>query len=96
MTAGMRTVIYPVTDLAVATRVYRTLLGRTPTTDQPYYVGFDVEGQEVGLDPNGVVAAGPVGYWHVDDVPATLEQLLGAGATAGRSGTSGAASSSPR
>ena len=84
MTAGMRTVVYPVSDLAGATRLFRALLDRAPTTEQPYYVGFDVAGQEVGLDPNGDPAEGPVGYWHVDDVHASLERLLAAGARAGR------------
>jgi predicted enzyme related to lactoylglutathione lyase len=84
MTAGLRTVIYPVTDLAAATQLYRTLLGRAPTSDQPYYVGFDVDGQEVGLDPNGDRGTGPIGYWHVADVRRTVEQLVADGARAGQ------------
>src|SRR3954447_23337979 len=44
--------------------------------DQPYYVGFDVGGQHLGLDPHGhdKGLTGPVTYWHVDDVTKTLEQ----------------------
>jgi predicted enzyme related to lactoylglutathione lyase len=78
----MRTVVYPVTDLASATALYTTLLGVGPHTETPYYVGFSAGGQEVGLDPNGHGSGmtGPVGYWHVDDLAGTLRRLLDAGA----------------
>lgn len=50
--------------------------------DEVYYVGFDVDGQHVGLDPNGHSKGMtcPLGYWHVDDIKVTLEALLDAGA----------------
>ena len=50
--------------------------------DGPYYVGYDVEGQHVGLDPNGhrKGMTGPVAYWHVDDIKSSLQALLEAGA----------------
>jgi predicted enzyme related to lactoylglutathione lyase len=81
-TTGMRTVIHPVKDLAGAKTVFGALLGIEPVMDEPYYVGFDVAGQHVGLDPNGHAKGmtGPVAYWHVDDVQATLDRLLAAGA----------------
>ena len=46
------------------------------------YVGFEVDGQDIGLDPNGHSKGmtGPVGYWHVDDINESLEALLEAGA----------------
>ena len=46
--------------------------------DEAYYVGFSIEGQEVGLDPHGHSQGmtGPVGYWHVDDIYERLERLL--------------------
>jgi len=82
MTSGIGTIIIPVTDLAAAKAVYGELLGVAPTTDQPYYVGFESAGQQVGLDPNGhrQGMTGPVMYWHVDDLAASLEALLKAGA----------------
>jgi len=82
MTSGMQTVIYPVHDLEQAKRLYTALLGVEPSMDQPYYVGFNVDGQDVGLDPNGHSQGltGPLGYWHVDDIAATLQQLRDAGA----------------
>jgi hypothetical protein len=96
-TAGMRTVVYPVSDLAGATRLFRTLLGRVPTTDQPYYVGFDVDDREVGLDPNGDPAGAPsaTGTWRTS-TPASSSSWLPGPGQVGRSGTWGAAGSSPR
>jgi predicted enzyme related to lactoylglutathione lyase len=79
MTSGMRTIIYPVKDLAPAKTLFGRLLGAEPSVDQAYYVQFDVAGQQVGLDPNGH-RHGMTAYWTVDDINATLEQLLAAGA----------------
>ena len=81
-TAGMQTVIYPVRDLDSARGVYTALLGVEPYIDQPYYVGFRVAGQELGLDPHGhgKGMTGPVGYWQVEDVRASVERLVEAGA----------------
>lgn len=82
MTVEMKTVIVPVSDLDRAKTLYGELLGAAPYVDEAYYVGFRVEGQELGLDPNGHDRgmAGPVGYWHVDDIEERLRQLLDAGA----------------
>lgn len=78
---GVKTIIYPVKDLAGAKTLYRALLGVEPYADQPYYVGFKVDGQDIGLDPNGHRngMTGPVGYFHVDDIEASLQALLDAG-----------------
>lgn len=77
------TLIYPVTDLAAAKRVFSTLLGTQPHTDESYYVGYNVDGQEIALDPNGhrKGLTGGTPYWPVDDLEATVESLVGAGAT---------------
>jgi predicted enzyme related to lactoylglutathione lyase len=82
MTSGLTTVIYPVKDLAQATALYRTLLGVTSYVEQPYYVGFRVGGQEIGLDPNGRAQGmtGPVGYLPVADIEQSLKELVDAGA----------------
>jgi predicted enzyme related to lactoylglutathione lyase len=48
--------------------------------DAPYYVGFKVEGQDIGLDPNGH-KHGMTAYYDVDDIKTTLQALLDAGAT---------------
>ena len=82
MTSGMRTIIYPVKDLDRAKAVYGSLMGVAPAVDAAYYVGYDVGDQHVGLAPHGHAEGmtGPVGYWHVDDIEATLGELLAAGA----------------
>ena len=82
MTVGVKTFIYPVKDLAKAKTLYSELLGVEPDMDEAYYVGFNVGGQDIGLDPNGhnLGMTGPVGYWHVDDVEKSLKVLLDAGA----------------
>jgi predicted enzyme related to lactoylglutathione lyase len=84
MTSGMKTVMYPVKDIAAARKLYGQLLGVEPYMDEAYYVGFNVDGQDVGLDPNGhgKGMTGPLAYWHVDDIEQTLQTLLDAGATA--------------
>lgn len=84
MSSGFRTIIYPVKDLARAKTLYSALLGVEPVNDSPYYVGFKVGDQDIGLDPNGHNQGmpGPVGYFEVDDIEARLKQLLDAGAEA--------------
>jgi predicted enzyme related to lactoylglutathione lyase len=82
MNEGVKTIIFPVKDLAKAKALYGELLGVEPYADQRYYVGYKVAGQDVGLDPNGHRSGmtGPVCYWHVDDLKGTLKALLDAGA----------------
>lgn len=81
MTAGMQTIMYPVTDLEQAKRMFAGLFGTTPYMDESYYVGFRVAGQDVGLDPNGhdKGLVGPTGYWHVPDITEALTALVANG-----------------
>ena len=82
MTAGLKTIIYPVKDLAQTKALFSALLGVEPYVDEPYYVGFKDAGQDVGLDPNGHKKGmtGPIGYWTVDDIEKQLATLVDAGA----------------
>lgn len=82
MTEGIQTFIYPVKDLAKAKILYSKLLGAEPYMDEVYYVGFSVNGQDIGLDPHGHSKGmtGPAGYWHVDDIQSSVRALLDAGA----------------
>ncbi|MFJ8349571.1 VOC family protein [Streptomyces sp. NPDC094153] len=82
MTAGLKTIIYPVKDLDRAKALFKALLEVEPYADAPYYVGFKDAGQDVGLDPNGRAKGmtGPVPYWHVDDIRGRLAALVAAGA----------------
>jgi predicted enzyme related to lactoylglutathione lyase len=82
-TQGIKTVLHPVSDLAAAKPVYTALLGVAPQTDGPYYVGFQAEGQQIGLVPSGGPQGmtSPVAYWHVPDIEAKLAEVIAAGAT---------------
>ena len=79
MPRGVRTIIYPVKDINKAKAVFSKLAGVAPEMDQPYYVQFNVDGQQIGLDPNGH-GDGPTNYWHVDDIETSMAALIGAGA----------------
>ncbi|WP_063022883.1 VOC family protein [Nocardia niwae] len=82
-TQGIKTVLHPVSDLAAAKALFTALLGVPPQTDTSYYVGFDAEGQHIGLVPNGGPQGltAPVAYWHVPDMEAKLAEVTAAGAT---------------
>jgi predicted enzyme related to lactoylglutathione lyase len=83
MFSGLRTVIYNVSDIDKAKKWYAGVLGIQPYFDQPYYVGFNVGGFELGLDPhieevsygNNVVA-----YWFVEDIQTAYALMLKQGA----------------
>src|SRR5919112_6605989 len=78
MLLGLRTVIYPAPDLAAAKAWYAGVLGKDPYFDEPFYVGFDVGGYELGLNPE---LEATEAYWGVDDADAALARLVEAGAT---------------
>jgi predicted enzyme related to lactoylglutathione lyase len=82
-TEGIKTVLHPVSDLEKAKAVYSALLGTPPQHDAPYYVGFDVAGQHIGLVPGGAAQGmtAPVAYWHVPDIEAKLAAVTAAGGT---------------
>src|SRR5580658_9831822 len=82
-TEGIKTVLHPVSDLSKSTPVYAALLGIAPQHEAPYYVGFEAEGQHIGLVPGGGPDAmtSPVAFWHVPDIEAKLAAVTAAGAT---------------
>ena len=82
-TQGIKTVLHPVSDLEASKAVYTALLGVEPQADAPYYVGYDAEGQHIGLVPGGGPQGmtSPVAYWHVADIEAKLAEVTAAGAT---------------
>ncbi len=80
MFLGLRTVIYPAPDLAASKAWFTELLGFGPYFDEPFFVGFQVGGYELALDPDGDPALGPIHYWGVGDADAALARLLAAGA----------------
>jgi predicted enzyme related to lactoylglutathione lyase len=82
MLLGLRTTIYPVTDLNRAKQWYEQVLGIKPYFDQPFYVGFSVGGFELGLLPDGVPGTdGPQPLWGVQSATAEFQRLIDLGAT---------------
>jgi predicted enzyme related to lactoylglutathione lyase len=79
MNKGIKTVIYPVKDMAQATSLFRKFLGADPYADQPYYVGFKIGDQDIGLVPSGS-NTGMTAFYHIDDIKNSLQILLDAGA----------------
>jgi predicted enzyme related to lactoylglutathione lyase len=86
MIQGLRTVVYKVSDLEKAKAWYARVLGIEPYFAEPFYVGFQVGGFELGLDPDmrGVKpGCGVVPYWGVADAALAYARLLEFGAAAG-------------
>jgi len=79
MNNGIKTVLYPVKDVNQSKTVFQKLLGVEPYADQPYYVGFKVNDQDIGLVPNNP-EGGVTAFFHVDDIKNSLQILLDAGA----------------
>ena len=81
---GLRTAIYHAPDLAKAKSWYSKILGIQPYFDQPFYVGFNVGGYELGLDPGPLCPADSgcvIVYWGVSNAEAALKRFLSLGAT---------------
>lgn len=83
---GLRTAGYKVADISKAKEWYTQVLGVAPYFDEPFYVGFNVAGYELGLQPHEQESdnkgSGVVAYWGVSNVKATYDRLLSLGATA--------------
>lgn len=78
---GLRTVIFPTADLAGAKKWWVKFLGFDPYFDEPFYIGFNVAGYELGLLPDTNPTDGALTYWGVDDVSAAIKTAIEAGAT---------------
>ena len=81
---GLRTAIYRVSDINAAKEWYAKAFGTQPYFDQPFYVGFDIGGFELGLQPEDGPATDKkesvVAYWGVNNVQTEYEKFLDAGA----------------
>jgi lactoylglutathione lyase len=80
---GLRTTIYKVTDIAEAKVWYTNMFGVKPYFDESFYVGFNIEGYELGLQPDevrGEKGDNVVAYWGVDDVSASYKRFTESGA----------------
>lgn len=81
MFLGLRTAIYPAPDLEAAKAFWSPLLGKDPYFDEPFYVGYEVGGYELALDPSGDPRAGVITYWGASDCARAVERLEASGAT---------------
>ena len=82
MSSGITVILYHVKDLDRSKALFGTFLGVEPTTDSPYYVGFELDGQQIGLVPDGQARGftGPVCFRDVPDIAAAHQALLAGGA----------------
>jgi lactoylglutathione lyase len=84
MLLGLRTAIYRVDDISKGKEWYSAVLGFGPYFDEAFYVGFNVGGYELGLQPiedqGGEKAEGSVAYWGVENCETALEKMLALGA----------------
>jgi len=82
---GLRTTIYKVGDIEKAKTWYANAFGTDPYFDEPFYVGFNIGGYELGLQPEEQPttdkAESVVAYWGVEDIQTSYQQLLDGGAT---------------
>ena len=83
MADSFKAIIYPVKDLEKSKALFTALLGASPDQDAPYYVGWSIDGQNIGLNPHGFDQGmtGPVPYADVADIKERLEALVAAGAS---------------
>ena len=81
---GLRTAKYTARDLAAAKAWYADILGSAPYFDQPFYIGFNVGGFELGITPDDTAhherAEAGVAYWGVADAERTYARLITKGA----------------
>ena|SRR5437588_391793 len=84
MFLGLRTAIYHVDDIEKGRAWYTEVLGLKPYFDQPFYVGFNVSGYELGLQPSEESstekADGVVAYWGVENAEAAFNRAIALGA----------------
>lgn len=79
---GMRTVIYGAPDLVRAKEWYASAFGIDPYFDEAYYVGFNVGGIELGLDPNAEGGAGgSTAFWGVANIDDAIAHMTSIGGT---------------
>ena len=82
---GLRTVAYKVEDLTKAKEWYSKAFAKDPYFDEPFYVGFNIGGYELGLQPvegeGNIIGNSVITYWGVDDIEKSIKDMLDLGAT---------------
>ena len=81
---GLRTTIYKVQNLDKAKEWYTQAFQTKPYFDEPFYVGFNIGGYELGLLPEETPSAksdNVITYWGVDKIKDEFDRLIKLGAT---------------
>ena len=81
---GLRTVAYKIGDLQTAKQWYTNAFEVEPYFDEPFYVGFNIGGYDLGLVPEETPTKDKtetvVAYWGVNNIKETYNRLIGLGA----------------
>lgn len=81
---GLRTTIYKVGDIKKATKWYSNVFNVDPYFNEPYYVGFNIGGYELGLQPEDNPTKDKkesvISYWGVEDIHKIYREFIEAGA----------------
>lgn len=82
---GLRTAIYKVNDIEKARDWYEKAFETQAYFDEPYFVGFNIGGYELGLQPEegpkGEKIESVVAYWGVEKIQEVYDRLILLGAT---------------
>ena len=82
---GLRTTIYKVDNLEMAKSWYSKVFKTEPYFDEPFYVGFNIKGYELGLMqqdyPGNKKTENILTYWGVEDIDTEYKRLISLGAT---------------
>src|SRR3954453_20535897 len=83
MLVGLRSAFCYVDDIGAGKTWYGKFVGFPPYFDQPFYVGFNVGGFELGLDPDmsGIEKGNnETAYWGVADIEESFARTIAIGA----------------
>lgn len=81
---GLRTTVYKVSNLSEAKAWYSKAFNTEPYFDEPYYIGFNIMGYELGLLPveekNQKRGDNTLSYWGIENIQECYKRLLKLGA----------------
>lgn len=75
MLKGIKTIVYHVSNLEEAKLWYSEIFGIKPYFDESFYVGFNIGGYELGLDPSSAEYSdgnNSITYWNVEEIDAAF------------------------
>lgn len=82
---GLRTTIYKVGDLNIAKEWYAKAFEIEPYFDEPFYVGYNIRGYELGLlpeeNPTTEKPESVLTYWGVNEIEKVYNHFIKSGAT---------------